>query len=132
MKDIPTMEMEGNQRPDTPEWGEVGEERFFSTRKVGLHFDGLRFGMHMEIMYKDESSELSLTYKGILVYRESMGEIDTFIPHEEWEGWLERLYKKAKTIQRKDKEEEFKNRAAAAEREKADWWESIKRRWGSI
>ena len=130
MKTIPTIEVDGNQRPETNEWGEIGEEIPYSTRKIGIHFDGLGRGMHMEIMYDEDKSELSLTHKGFLAYREVMGEIDTYIPNDEWEGWIDRLFKTAKEIQRRNKEVEFNNNALAAEREKLAWWESMKKKWG--
>lgn len=132
MKMMPIMDVDGVSRPDSEEWAEMGEASFSYTRKVGMHFDGLGRGMHLEIQYDEERSELSLLYKGYLAYREVMGEIDTYVPNEEWEGWVERLYRLSKEIQRKGKEQEFKNSAERAEREKATWWESMLRRWGSF
>jgi hypothetical protein len=132
MRRIPTMEIEGSPRPGSPEWSEAGEANFSYTRRIGMHFDGLGRGMHLEIQYSEEKSELSLTYKGYLAYRETMGEIDTYVPNEEWEGWVERLYRTSREIQRKEKEEEFKNKAEEAEKEKKTWWESMLKRWGNF
>lgn len=132
MSYIPTVDVEGSSRPDTAEWGEAGETHFASTRKIGMHFDGLSRGMHMEIKYDDEKSELSLTYKGYLAYRETMGDLDVYVPNEEWEGWIERLWSLSKKIQRQNKELEFKKKAEEADRAKEEWWVSLRKRWGII
>lgn len=132
MARIPVMDLEENQRPDTPEWSEMADGVPSSTRRVGMHFDGLSRGMHMEIMYNEESSELSLTHRGFLAYREIMGEVETYVPNEEWEGWIERLYKASKKKQRSQKEDEFKRRADEAETAKEKWWDSLRKRWGSF
>lgn len=132
MSRLPTMDIEGNQRPSTEEWGDAGDSAPCSTRKIGMHFDGLSRGMHMEIMYDDEKSELSVTHKGYTVYKEVMGDIEMYIPGEEWEGWVERLWGVAKEIQRKKKESEFKAKAEEADKAKGEWLSSLFRRWGRI
>ena len=132
MSGIPTIEIDESVRPEGQEWGETGESYHSSARSIGLHFDGLSRGMHMEIKYDEERSELSLTYKGYTAYRECMGEIETYVPNEEWEGWIERLWSVSKKIQREQKEKDFKNRAIQAERTKQDWLDSLMKRWGRI
>lgn len=132
MRRIPVMDLDGVSRPDSEEWAEMGEAEFSYTRKVGMHFDGLGRGMHMEIQYDEEKSELSLFYRGYLAYREVMGEIDTYVPNEEWEGWLDRLHRLSKDIQRRQKEQEFKENAERAEKEKSTWWDSMLARWGKF
>ena len=130
MKRIPVMDVDGVRRPDSEEWAEMGEASFSYTRKIGMHFDGLGRGMHMEIQYDEEKSELSLFSRGYLAYREVMGEIEAYVPNEEWEGWVERLYRISKDMQRKNREAEFEENAKRAEKEKAAWWESMLGRWG--
>lgn len=132
MSYLPTMDSESNPRPEGKEWGQVGDVYPVSTRRIGMHFDGLGRGMHMEIKYDDEKSELSLTHKGYLVYRETMGDIDTYIPHEEWEGWVDKLWSLSRGIQRKRKEEEFKKKNEETEDMKESWLESLMKRWGKI
>ena len=57
-----------------------------------MHFDGLSRSMHMEIKYSEETSELSLTHRGYLVYKEVMGDLEVYVPNEEWESWIEKLW----------------------------------------
>lgn len=132
MRSIPSMGMDGNERPSGEEWSEMDEPEHFGTAVIGWHFDGLSRGMHMEIKYDDASSELSLHYKGYPVYRELKGEIMSYIPIEEWERWIETLYKSAKEMRRKQQEFEFEQRVKEAESNKEQWWKGIVARWGSI
>lgn len=129
---IPTMHSELNSRPEGDEWGNIGEIIPASTRRIGMHFDGLSRGMHMEIKYDDEKSELSLTHKGYLSYRESMGEIDVYVPNKEWEEWVDKLWVFSKSIQRKLKEEEFNKKAAESKEAKESWLYSLMAKWGKI
>jgi hypothetical protein len=132
MKKIPVMDVDGNMRPEGPEWSEMEGGDFYSTRRVGFHFDGLGMGMHMEILYDEESSALSLTHRGVLSYREVMGELEAYVPNEEWEGWVNRLYKVAKKRQRAAKEDEFREKAEEAEAAKEGWLDRIRKRWGAF
>lgn len=129
---LPTMDVDGVTRPEGKEWGEIGDANPTRTRKIGMHFDGLGRGMHMEIKYDDERSELTLTHKGYLVYKEVMGDIEAYVPNEEWEGWVDSLWSVAKNVQRKRKEEEFKKNTEEADQAKNSWLESLMRRWGRI
>lgn len=85
----------------------------------------------MEIKYNEEKSELSVTHKGYLVYKEVMGDLEVYVPGE-WEGWVERLWSLSREKQRKQKEEEFKEKAEKANEAKSDWLEYLIRRWGRI
>jgi len=124
------MDMDGSTRPEGPEWGEASDPESFSTRSVGMHFDGLSRSMHLEIIYKDEQSELSLYHRGSLAYRETQGELECYMPSEEWEEWISSLFKVAKKMQRKSKEEEFEANVKRAEVAKDSWLRYIASRWG--
>ena len=132
MSRMPTMDINGNIRPETEEWGEVGESYFPETRRIGMHFDGLNRGMHMEIKYDEEKSELALTYKGFMAYKEVMGDLEVYVPNEEWEGWIEKLWSISKEIQRKIRESEFKSNAERTDANKQSWLASLVKRWGEI
>jgi len=131
MKKIPIMNIEGNKRPDSQEWyQEMPDPISYGVDTIGIHFDGLNRGMHLEIKYEEISSELIVYYKGYLVYKESKGELLSYAPYEEWEKWIDSLYKVAKEKQRILKEKEFEDSVKQAEKDKSAWWESIKKRWG--
>jgi hypothetical protein len=129
--DMPVMYMDGVERPTGREWADLESPLVdFGTYEIGRHFDGLGRGMHMEIFYKEDSSEMSVYYRGHLVYRESQGELVCYIPNEEWEGWISSLFKVAKKAQREEKEVEFQSKVKEAERSKQSWLRDIASRWG--
>ena len=130
MKKIPTMDLGENQRPESEEWAQIDDPIGYSTRTIGWHFDGLSRGMHMEVKYDEETTEFSLYYKGYLAYKEVKGELLAYVPNEEWEGWIERLSKAAKELQRKTREKDFAEQCETAERNKKNWWQNIISRWG--
>lgn len=130
LKDIPVMDLDGSERPTGREWGEASDSIPFSTRAIGMQFDGLSRSMHLEIISKEDSSEISVYHRGSLVYRESQGELECYVPLPEWEGWVESLYKVAKRTHRESKEAEFKERMKSAEEAKRTWLQRIASRWG--
>lgn len=130
LKKIPIMNMGTNERPNSDEWAELPEGTSYDTQTLGWHFDGLSRGMHLEIKYDNVFSELSVYYKGYLVYKEISGEITCYVPNQEWEAWIEKLYKISRESQRKLKEKEFEEQIKNAEKNKQNWWSQIKSRWG--
>lgn len=132
MKGVPVMGVDGSERPSGSEWTEMSDPTMYGTMVMGWHFDGLSRGMHMEIKYDDSTSELSLHYRGYPAYRELKGEIIGYVPNEEWEGWIDRLYKTAKEMKRKQQESEFEEKVKEAEDNKQSWLRGIISRWGSI
>lgn len=130
MRNIPVAGSDGLERPSGDEWSEMDDPAPYGTYTVGRHFEGLSRGMHLEIVYKEDSSSLSVLCRGSLVYREVMGEISCYVPGDEWEGWINRLSRSAKDLLRKSKEEEFSKRVEEAEKTKESWWRSMRSRWG--
>jgi hypothetical protein len=99
-----------------------------SVTTIGLIFDGLRHGRHIEIKFLDD--ELKVHYKGYLVYQEVAGSLECFVPHEEWEGHIEELYKVALLRKRKHKKEKKQERKEQTERAKNMWLDRMWRKWG--
>lgn len=128
---IPIMYVDGVSRPEGAEWSETSATpSHFGVHNIGWHFDGLSRGMHMEIFYKDESSEMSLYCRGYLVYREVQGDLVCYVPSDDWEGWIASLFKLAKKMQREEKEREFQSKIREAERSKRSWLGDLASRWG--
>lgn len=130
MASIPIFDMGSNERPSGKEWQEMPDPRPFGSNQIGLHFDGLSRGMHMEIKYDDLEGELSLSYKGYIAYKEIKGEIVSYVPNEEWEKWIDNLYQKAQKEQRKLKESEFEKQIQISDKKKKEWWREMISRWG--
>jgi hypothetical protein len=128
--DIPVADLDGVNRPYGSEWGGIAESVPVSTRTIGMHFDGLSRSMHLEIIYKDEESELSVYHRGRLVYREVQGDLVCYVPADEWEDWVSSLFKTAKKMHRDSKEDEFKEKVKEARDSKESWLRHIAARWG--
>ena len=100
------------------------------SHQIGWHFDGMRQGLHMEILWNEEYRELKAYYNSVLVYREVGGELDGYIPHEEWQSKLEVLFEKAKKKERINKKEHAVVVGLEAKRQQQEFLEAMRRKWG--
>lgn len=96
----------------------------------GYVFDGLSRGLHFEIHYKKMLHELKVYYKGFEVYKEVGGELEAYAPFPEWEGIVERLYKKAKVVWQDNKQLEQEALMQEVNRRKHTFWQKLRMRWG--
>jgi len=128
---IPTIYGDNFMGPVTgPEWREPPEMDYAYTEHRGWVFDGLNRGMHIEIQYLEYENVLTTTYKGYLVYKETAGELDTYVPLDEWESKINRLHTVAKEIRkRKNKKERIKE-IKEAEINKKSWLQRMRLKWG--
>lgn len=130
LRDLPVWSMDDINRPASSEWEELNKEVRYSTTKLGYHFCGLSRGMHMEIKYEDANAELYVTYKGYPVYKESKGDLILYVPSDEWESNINKLYNAAKEKLRVLKEQEFQKTIKSSDSEKKNWLDKMKKRWG--
>ena len=130
MQNLPVVDLENNSRPEGSEWSELKDGDPASITRIGYHFCGLSRGMHLEIIYKENTTELSVIYKGYMVYKEIKGELLSYVPHAEWENWVDKLFKSARERSRQLKEQEFQKEIKVSESQKQSWLDSMKKRWG--
>jgi hypothetical protein len=112
------------------EWADREEYDLYKRISLGWRFDGLRHGMHLEILYLRRGKRLTCTYKGYKVYEEKDGDLKCFNPFPEWEDMIDRLapVAKEKTIEtRKEIMQEAKVEDA---KEKANWINEMRLKWG--
>lgn len=98
--------------------------------QIGWHFDGLRRGLHMEILWRDEFRELKCYYKGRLVYRESGGELDGYVPHDEWHSIVNELFEQTKKKERLNRKVEHQVVAVEARRKQQEFLDAMRQKWG--
>jgi hypothetical protein len=98
------------------------------TAIAGHAFDGLSRGMHLEI--KNLENRLSVTYKGFPVYLEESGDLQRYVPFQEWEDQIERLYKVAAKLRKEDKKVKKGMKEQVAERAKNKWFRRMFEKWG--
>lgn len=129
-EEMPIAYEEEIEQPEGWEWSEPRELNIIRPRIVGWVFDALRFGMHLEINYKESDAKLSMFYKGDMVFQEQGGELLCYTPAEEWESKIDQLYKvasKKKAEKKKEKQEQIKKEAA---KNKKTWLDYAKKMWG--
>jgi hypothetical protein len=96
--------------------------------EIGYIFDGLSRGMHLEIKYLE--SNLSVTYQGHLVFLEKSGDLDCYVPNDEWENKVDDLYKIAVKMQRQVKKESVIEKTKNEEKEKQNLLRYLFDKWG--
>lgn len=129
LRKLKTINIDNINRPTSAEWAEVPDPTSYGIYELGCIFDGLSRGMHIEIKYIEESSLLTCSYKGYVVFREFKGDLQAFVPGE-WEAHIDKLYVIAKKLMRTLKEDEFQENLKEVEKEKKSWIQSIRDRWG--
>jgi len=122
---------EERQQPEGWEWGEIKEISFFNTQAEGWHFDGLPKGVHLEIWFKNNESELKVVYKGYVVYKEQAGNLQAFVPNQEWQTIVENLYKQAYELLKIHQQKNIENKSTNEKTAKKNWLQKMKRLWGA-
>ncbi len=118
------------QSPTGQGWNEdYANRQQMSSYPIGWHFDGLNRGVHLEIKYLDEKSELTVHYKGILVFRELGGDLLTYNPSE-WEDKVEDFYRIARKRFDASRKEERKEDIEKAKKNKESWIQKMRQNWG--
>lgn len=119
------------QEPNSIEWNSNKSQRIHETiRSIGWIFDSLSSGINMEIKYIVENAELSVQYNGIYVYKESEGDLKTYVPSDLWESKIENLYKKAKKVNEELNKNIKEEKLNKAKKEKENWITRMKNNWG--
>ncbi len=98
--------------------------------EIGWLFDGLSSGMHLEIKYLEEFKELKVTYKGNIVYREIAGELFAYVPNDEWETNINKLYAIAEKRELTERLKKKKILVEESNKNKNNWFKNMKDRWG--
>ena len=97
---------------------------------LGMIFDGLKFGKHIEIKYFTDNKELNVYYKGYLVYQEIFGDLQCYTPFAEWEDLIDQTYKKADRIKKEKKNYLKEKTIIERKKEKVGFLGELRERWG--
>jgi len=65
---------------------------------IGHSFDGLGYGYHLNITFMEYENSIKLWFKGYLCYHEEGGDLRLYIPLEEWENIVNKLFEIAETV----------------------------------
>lgn len=97
---------------------------------MGYYFYGLNYSYNIEIFYFEDQKRIDVKYNGDAVYREAGGDLEMYIPSQEWESKIEALYKIAKPIEESNKKAEKKIMKEAFENKKNYILSYLKSKWG--
>ncbi len=135
--DIPTTEVSDmgvgvGADPEGYGWADKSKvtRKSVSTSSLGWHFDGLNQGIRLEMKYLHDNSELTVHYKGYLVYKETQGDLQTYFPLEEWETHVNSFFKAAKVKEGVSIKGEKEKRLKEVSRRKESWIQKMRRNWG--
>ena len=125
------LEQPEHDDPEGPEWTTRKRRSTYATEVVGLVFDGLKRGMHMNIQYMEENATVTVYWKGYLVFKEVAGDLRTYVPGDDWEEKIDTLYNLAKPKQTEREKAREEVKVEVNKRDKMNWMQSILRRWGA-
>jgi hypothetical protein len=110
--------------------GEIDNLDFDFIQNEGVLFDGLSKGVNLEIIYWQSSNQLKVSYKGHVVYLEVAGELEGYVPFDEWENIINRLFEISKNKLKDKNIIKEKEQKEAINKNKFKFLENIKKRWG--
>ncbi len=97
---------------------------------IGWIFDGLNRGMHLEIKYIDADNKLTVDYKGYEVFCEISGDLERYVPNEEWESKINQLFKIALNKKKQQTEQQNIEKEDLISRKQSSFLERLKQKWG--
>lgn len=100
-----------------------------TTINIGWIFDGLKFGINLEIQYLDDFKEIKVNYNGKTVYKEMGGNLESYAPENIWEKRVDEFFtiaQKKEKNSRKQKEIEIKEIVI---KKQNSILEKLKQRW---
>jgi hypothetical protein len=99
---------------------------------IGYHFDGLKMGMPLEIVLKENYNSIKVLWQGRVVYEEADGELLAFNPLNEWERNIDSLYKRAEEKVEKEKNKNKDLIELQMKKEEDKEIDRIRKKWGIL
>lgn len=97
---------------------------------IGLCYDGLRRGLHLTILYREDLHELTVHWQGNLVFRELGGELLCYVPHKDWEHNVDRIYEFACEKEKVKQVAYDKQIEVIAMSKHKEFLDEMRRKWG--
>jgi hypothetical protein len=96
----------------------------------GWSFDGLKWGMHVEIIVNHPESRQTVYYKGYKVFEEIDGDLQVYVPFPEWETLIDKLYILAEKRRGEFQVEKEKEKQRKGKIKERTFWEKLRYSWG--
>jgi hypothetical protein len=97
---------------------------------IGWHYESLRIGINLEIFIFDNDKKIKVIYNGNNVYEETSGDLDMYVPYNEWEEAIEKIFKISKIIEKDKKQVSKENLKIEFERRKKNLLAELNYKWG--
>jgi hypothetical protein len=86
--------------------------------------------MHLEIKYIDADNKLTVDYKGYEVFCEISGDLERYIPNEEWESKIDKLFKIALAKKKQEMDQQKIEKEELITQKQSSFLERLKQKWG--
>ena len=121
----------------TEDWGAMlpdecyrSERKSYDVEEVGLLFDGLSSGINLELRYRNDDGRLTARWEGHLVYDEIAGDLQCFVPMQEWEDKVNLLFPLAKKREVAKAHTMMDTRKEKVQKDKLSLLDRIRKKWG--
>jgi hypothetical protein len=74
--------------------------------------------------------EINVSYNGYVVYKEVAGELERYIPNDEWSKIIDDLYESSIKTDKKMRQKQVEENIVLANRRKKEILEKLKTKWG--
>ena len=101
-----------------------------SSSLVGYIFQGQSRGMPLEIKFTEETNKITVHFKHNVVYEEEENDLLCYVPNEEWEKRIEKLYNECLPLIEEEIAKNKKEMKTIKEQEKVSLLQRLKNTWG--
>lgn len=115
-----------DEEPD--DFPTMDEDEIFN--EIGHSFDGYKFGCNLTINLFFSNMEINVSYNGYVVYKEVAGELERYIPNDEWSKIIDDLYESSIKTDKKMRQKQVEENIVLANRRKKEILEKLKTKWG--
>jgi hypothetical protein len=98
--------------------------------EIGFSFDGYGRGVNMSIVVMHMNADITVNYEGRVVYKESGGELMSYVPNGEWEGKLESFYIDSLSVDKVKRAKDAKVMASLADTKRNEILNRLRDKWG--
>lgn len=106
----------------------IDEDDYIS--EIGYTYEGYSLGYNLTINLFFYNAEINVRYNGNMIYKEAAGELESYVPHKDWENIIEILYNKSLNVDKKKKQKQVTENIEMAEKRKKEILERLKNKWG--
>lgn len=99
---------------------------------IGFHFDGLKHGLHLEIMWNEQIRQLKVYFKGHIVYNEIANELESYVPNKEWESKIDEIFESCKKREKRNKAKRNENNVVIAKKRQKEFLDEMQKKWGKL